>query len=114
MERKAGEEGENRKGCIIPVMGTGSQCPRMAAGKSSGACIILPCPAHTGASKGKEFLGFLNLYSISVYDIKCCASLRKVTVSSPCLQTLSSGKRWASATKQQEQKVHQTGQGVEK
>ena len=47
------EEGENRKGCIIPVMGTGSQCPRMAAGKGSGVCIILPCPVHTGASKGK-------------------------------------------------------------
>lgn len=49
-------------------MGTGSQCPRMAAGKGSGACIILPCPVHTGAGKGKEFLGFLNLCSISVYN----------------------------------------------
>lgn len=50
------------------VTGTGSQCPWMAAGKGSGAGTILPYPAHTDASKGKEFLGFLNLYSISVYN----------------------------------------------
>lgn len=61
------------------------------------AMYDFPCLAHTHASKGKECLGFPNLYNVSAHNFhfKYDASLRKGTINSPCLQSRISNKRCA-------------------
>lgn len=114
-------------------MGTGTQRPEGPAGK--GNCHVwFSMPCTYSCSKGKECLGFPNLYNVSAHNFhfKYDASLRKGTINSPCLQSRISNKRCALLQSSEDwlqglqhtgpkaqllwkgQKVHETGQGQKK
>lgn len=127
-----GEEGGNAK-AVRSLMGTGTQRPEGPAGK--GNCHVwFSMPCTYSCSKGKECLGFPNLYNVSAHNFhfKYDASLRKGTINSPCLQSRISNKRCALLQSSEDwlqglqhtgpkaqllwkgQKVHETGQGQKK